>query len=75
MQDYIGEDVTNQALKRFLEKNAFQGPPFPTTRDLIQELRIAAGPEHGALITDLLEKIVLFDLKVEEVAVLALEDG
>jgi hypothetical protein len=75
LQDYIGENVVNQALKKFLEKNAFQGPPFPTTRDLIQELRIAAGPKHDALITDLLEKIVLFDLKVEEVEVAELEDG
>ena len=75
LQDYIGEDVVNKALKHFLEKHAFQGAPFPTTLDLIQALRLAAGPEHDALITDLLEKIVLFDLKVQEVAVEELADG
>jgi ABC-2 type transport system permease protein len=75
LQDYVGEDVVNQALKSFLEKNAFQGPPYPTALDLIQELRVAAGPEHDALITDLLEKIILFDLKVEEVKVAELADG
>jgi ABC-2 type transport system permease protein len=75
LQDYVGEDVVNRALKSFLEKNAFQGPPFPTTRDLVDELRLAAGPEHDALIADMLEKIVLFDLKVEEVNVAQLADG
>ena len=75
LQDYVGEDVVNQALKSFLEKNAFQGPPFPTTVDLIQALRKAAGPEYDTLITDLLEKIILFDLKVEQVDVAELANG
>ena len=34
-----------------------------------------AGPEHQSLIADMLEKIVLFDLKVDEVAVAKLPDG
>lgn len=75
LQDYIGEDRVNAALRSFIEKYAFKGAPYPTTLDLLAEIRAVAGPEHDALIADLFEKIVLFDLKVEEVAVNKTPDG
>ena len=42
---------------------------FPTSADLIAEFRAVAGDEHQALITDLFEKIIIFDLKVTEATV------
>ncbi len=75
LQDYIGEEKINTALKKFLQDYAFKDAPYPTTLDLIEEIRLAAGPEHDELITDLLQKIVLYDLKVDEVAISAQPDG
>lgn len=66
LKDYIGEAAINRALRRFLDAHAFSGPPFPTARDLVDEFRAEAAPEHQQLITDLFEKIVLFDLEVVE---------
>jgi len=75
LKDYIGEDKVNAALNKILEDYAFKGPPYPTTLDFLADLRQSAGAEHEALITDLLQKIVLFDLKVDEVAVTEQDDG
>lgn len=67
--DAIGEDRLNQALRNYLDKFAFKDAPFPTSRDVVNELRAVSGEEHQALITDLFEKIVLYDLEVTEVNV------
>lgn len=75
LKDAIGEDNVNLALRRFLEKYAFKNDPFPTALDLVAEFRAVAGPEHQRLITDLFEKIMLFDLEVEEATYEALGDG
>ena len=74
LQDYIGEDKVNAALAEFIDDFAFKQAPYPTTRDLIARIRERAEPRHQELITDLLEKIVLYDLKVEDVTVEEVED-
>ena len=33
MQDYPGEDKLNPAARALLESEAFEGPPYPTSRD------------------------------------------
>jgi len=66
LQDYIGEDKLNLALSRFIDRFAFRGPPFPTTRELIDEIRRVADDDVQELITDLVERIVLFDLRVAD---------
>ncbi|MCZ6870428.1 MAG: M1 family aminopeptidase, partial [Gammaproteobacteria bacterium] len=74
LKDYIGEDAVNRALRRFIEEYAFQGAPFPDTGALVELFRDEAGPEHQALIDDLFEKIVLYDLKVAEADVTRTDD-
>ena len=66
LQDYLGEDLVNDVLKNFIKKWGFAGPPFPLTKHLIADIRTAAKPEHQDIITDLFEKIVVYDLKVDE---------
>jgi aminopeptidase N len=63
LQDEIGEDAVNRALRRLLAQYAFKGPPYPTARDLVADIRAEAPPDKQALITDLFEKITLYDLK------------
>ncbi len=64
LKDEIGEDAVNRALRGLLKEYAFKGAPYPTSKDLLRHLRAEAGPEHQQLITDLFQKITLYDVKV-----------
>jgi ABC-2 type transport system permease protein len=64
LQELIGADKVNGALRAYYNRFVDMTPPFPTSRDLIDELRTAAGPEYQKLITDFFEKIVLYDVAV-----------
>lgn len=75
LKDYLGEDTVNQILRDMIADYGFQGPPYPTTRDFIAKIRAHAGPEYQDLITDLFEKIVLFDLRAEDSSYRELPDG
>jgi ABC-type transport system involved in multi-copper enzyme maturation permease subunit len=69
LKDAIGEDQVNLALRRFIAEWGFSEGRFPTSLDLIDEFRAVAGDEHQQLITDLFEKIVIYDLRVVDGAV------
>ncbi|MDP2284355.1 MAG: hypothetical protein Q8L06_09460, partial [Pseudohongiella sp.] len=75
IKDYIGEDNMNRALADFLDKFAFGEAPYPTTRDLISSIRAHTPEEYQSVITDMLERIVLFDLRVTESQVTELANG
>ncbi|HET7316603.1 MAG TPA: M1 family aminopeptidase, partial [Sphingomicrobium sp.] len=67
LQQRLGEKEVDLALSRFLDKFRFEGPPYPRSVDLIAEFRkVADTPEEQQLITDLFEKITLYDLKVTD---------
>ena len=65
LRDRIGEEKVNAALRRLLAQYAFKGAPYPRSQDLVDALRAEAGPEHQQLITDLFERITLYDLKTK----------
>jgi ABC-type transport system involved in multi-copper enzyme maturation permease subunit len=69
LQELIGPQKVNQALRAYLQKFALQPPPFPTSLDLVAELRAVAGPQYQSLITDLFEKIMLYDVQMSAVSV------
>ena len=75
LKDYIGEEVVNAALAEFLQTYAFQPAPYPTTRDLLRIIRRHAPDQYADVITDLFEKIVLYDLSVADSSVQPLPDG
>ena len=75
LQDEMGEDAVNRALRRLLAKYAFKGPPYPTSRDLVADIRAEAPPDKQALITDLFEKITLYDLKATRASATRRRDG
>jgi aminopeptidase N len=64
LKDMIGEAAVNRALQELLREYAFKAAPYPTSRDLVRHLRAVAGPEQQQLITDLFEKITLYDVRV-----------
>jgi ABC-2 type transport system permease protein len=75
LQELIGADKLNGALRAYYNRFVEMKPPFPTSRDLVDELRASAGPEHQQLITDLFEKIVLYDLAITTAQVRPAGDG
>ncbi|PKP89729.1 MAG: aminopeptidase, partial [Alphaproteobacteria bacterium HGW-Alphaproteobacteria-15] len=76
LQHRLGEDAVNRALARLITRYKFKGAPYPRSLDLIAELRKeAATPEDQALITDLFERITIYDLKAQEAVSTQLVDG
>ncbi|HEX8173043.1 MAG TPA: M1 family aminopeptidase [Thermoanaerobaculia bacterium] len=62
----LGEDGVNRALRNMLARYKWKGAPYPRTLELIAALRAEAKtPEDQALITDLFERVTLYDLKVD----------
>lgn len=75
-KDYLGEDAVNRALQKLIAEVAYRYDPYPTSRDLLRNLRAqATTDEQQSIITDLFEKITLWDLKVDEATVAERPDG
>jgi hypothetical protein len=64
----------NRGLRRYLERFGQKPAPFPMSLDLVNAVRAEAGPEYQALITDLFEKIMLYDLQMKAVEVTPVGD-
>ena len=75
LQREIGEEAVNRALRSLLAKFAFKGAPYPTSLDLVAALRAEAPADKQGLITDLFEKITLYDLKTKAMTVTKRKDG
>jgi aminopeptidase N len=76
LKDYMGQQAVDAALRNFVAEAAYKTDPYPRSRDLIRHLRDqATTDEQQALITDLFERITLWDLKVEEATTSARSDG
>ena len=75
LQDQIGEEAVNRALRKLIAAFAFKGAPYPTTLDFLAALRAEAPADKQALITDLFEKITLYDLKTKTASVKKRADG
>ncbi|MCY1054354.1 M1 family aminopeptidase [Nannocystis sp. SCPEA4] len=64
LADYIGEDVLNAALARYIKQVGFQSAPFTTTRELVAILKEVTPADYQYLIEDMFETITLYDNKV-----------
>jgi ABC-2 type transport system permease protein len=75
LQAEIGEEAVNRALRGLIAKFGFKGAPYPNTNDFLTLLRAEAPADKQALITDLFEKITLYDLKAKSASVTKRADG
>ncbi|HEX8513545.1 MAG TPA: M1 family aminopeptidase, partial [Allosphingosinicella sp.] len=76
LQDRLGEAAVNRAIRSVLDKYRFKGAPYPRSIELVDAFRREAkSPEDQALITDLFERITLYDLKVGEAKATKRADG
>jgi hypothetical protein len=76
LQERMGEETVNRALRRFIGRYRFSEGPHPRSLDLVAMLREEARTaEEQALITDLFERITLFDLAVSKPTAVKRADG
>jgi aminopeptidase N len=76
LQERMGEDAVNRALRALLARYRFRDAPYPRSLDLVNALRAEArGEEEQRLITDLFERVVLYDLKVTAPTAVQRADG
>ncbi|MDB5720872.1 MAG: hypothetical protein JWP15_1490 [Alphaproteobacteria bacterium] len=76
LQARIGEDKVNRALRTVLDAHKFKGAPYPRSIELVDAFRREAKtPEDQALITDLFERITLYDLKAVSPTAVKRSDG
>lgn len=75
LRDQIGEEAVNRALRRVLAQYAFKGAPYPRSLDLVAALRAEAPADKQALITDLMERIALYDVKTTGATATRRADG
>jgi ABC-2 type transport system permease protein len=75
LKDQIGEDAVNRALRKLLAKYAFKGAPFASSKDLVAYFRAEAPPDKQQLITDLFERITLYDVSATTAVAKKRPDG
>jgi hypothetical protein len=75
LADAIGEEAVNRALSRLLDTWAFTGPPYPTSRDLLAELRAETPEALRPWLSDLFEHITIYENRAMEARSREGEDG
>lgn len=75
LREYIGENVFNAALRRYLKETAFQGPPYTNSIELLAHMRRVVPKRYEYLIEDMFETITLYDNRMENVVATKMENG
>jgi hypothetical protein len=75
MRDLIGEDAMNLALGRYAAKFRRKGPPYPTSLDLVGELRAATPDSLKSMVADLFETVTLWEVREDSATSRELPDG
>ena len=75
LANYLGEAKVNQALSQYLQEVKFQQPPYTTSLDLLRDLRQATPDSLQYLLTDMFERITLYENKADSVSATKLPDG
>ncbi len=75
LQNYVGEDKVNTAMRQFLEEYRYQEPPYPTANDFMRYLEPQVPDSLQHLITDWFKEITLYDLRLMDTKMEKLENG
>jgi len=75
LQDYIGEDKVNEAIRGFLNQFAFKGPPYPTSLDLEGYFQKVTPPQYQYLFDDLFRKITIYEVRAVSADYVKQPDG
>ncbi|WP_024770152.1 M1 family aminopeptidase [Aquimarina macrocephali] len=66
LQDYIGEEKMNTALKNFLDEYKYKESSYPTTHDFLRHLKPQVPDSLNYLITDWIKEITLYDYRLKD---------
>ncbi len=75
LQDYVGEQNVNTAMKNLLEEYRYKGTPYPSSYDFIRHLEPEVPDSLRYLITDWFKEITLYDNRLKEANYKALANG
>jgi ABC-2 type transport system permease protein len=75
LQDYIGEENLNQAIRAYRDDWAFKGPPYSSASHLLAKIRAVTPPHLQYMIDDFFETITLYDNRALSAKAKALPDG
>ena len=75
LQDYIGEDKVNEALKRMVDNWAWREDRYATTDTLVQYLKDVTPDSLQYMITDFFETITLYENRAKTVNYTELDNG
>ncbi|MAW50649.1 MAG: hypothetical protein CMC41_05930 [Flavobacteriaceae bacterium] len=74
LQDYIGEDKVNEALKEFLEEYKYK-TPYPTSLNFLEILEPKVPDSLKYLIDDWFKEITLYDNRLTNAVAMELDNG
>ena len=69
LKDFIGEEKLNAAIRAYLNKNKFGGPIYTNSIEFVDYIRNATPDSLRYLITDLFEKITIYENYVKALSV------
>ena len=75
LRDFLGEEKLNGALRAYLMKNKFAGPPYTNSIEFVSYIRNATPDSLQYLVTDLFERITLYENYVKALDMKKLPDG
>jgi ABC-2 type transport system permease protein len=75
LQDYIGEDKVNTAMKTFLEEYRYKKPPYPTSLDFLRHLEPQVPDTLNYLLDDWFKEITLYDNRLKAATYIELSNG
>ena len=75
LSDFIGKDVFNSVLGRFIDKFRYQSNPYTNIGEFVKTIREDTPDDLQYLITDTFEKITLYENKAKEASAVENGDG
>lgn len=75
LQDYIGEDKVNLAMKNFLEEFRYENPPYPSSYDFLKHLEPQVPDSLQYLVKDWFKEITLYDNRLKDASYKKLDNG
>jgi ABC-type transport system involved in multi-copper enzyme maturation permease subunit len=72
---YLGDDVINTALAKFVKDYGCQEPPYPTSLDFLPYIEAVCPDSLNYLIDDMFRTITLYDNRVVEASCKKLDSG
>ncbi|MFZ4262696.1 ABC transporter permease/M1 family aminopeptidase [Sphingobacterium sp. HJSM2_6] len=75
MSELLGENNFNQFLKTYIQKTAFQNPPYTTAIEFVDQLKTKVPDSLSYAVKDMFETITLYDNYVKEVNLKELANG